>query len=177
MHQVIRDFPNYRIHKTGLIESCYQGKGYSVVTTDTWNVIKQVYDKSSGYMLVTLCHQGVRKNKRVHRLLMEAFVPNPLNHPHVNHIDGNKLNNCLSNLEWCTSQHNASHAAKLGLYQPSIDATRTEVIQYDLKSNFIAQHASLHEAERKTGIAWQNIWKVCNGRRHTAGNCKWGYAK
>lgn len=173
-YKIIKDFPNYRINKLGQIQSCYKPK--TAIPTNTWRDIKHIFDKSCGYYIVTLAHEGVRKNKRVHRLLMETFIDNPLNKVHVNHIDANKLNNALENLEWATSQENASHAANLGLYQPSIVATKREVCMYSPdKQVYLGSFNSLHEAERKTNIHWQNIWKVCDGRRHTAGGYHWKY--
>ncbi len=71
------------------------------------------YKNDSGYLLVRLSKP--RREKRVHRLVAGAFLPNPLRLPEVNHIDGIKINCAVSNLEWCTTQHNARHAAKLRL--------------------------------------------------------------
>jgi hypothetical protein len=65
---------------------------------------------NTGYYHVSLSIGNVRPNKRVHRLMMLAFAPNPENLPHINHIDGNKLNNAMDNLEWCTPKHNTRHA-------------------------------------------------------------------
>lgn len=174
--KIIKDFPNYRIDKQGNIQSCYKFK--TNIPCDTWRDVKQIYDKSCGYMIVTLCHEGVRKNKRVHRLLMEAFVPNPNTNKyvHINHKDANKLNNSLDNLEWVTSKQNAQHALQMGLYQPTFDALSVAIDQYDKQGNFIQQHKSIHEAGRATNTQWQNIWKVCNNHRKTAGNFIWRYA-
>jgi hypothetical protein len=174
MWNLITDFPAYRIHDTGLIESCYKPK--SSIQGDMWREVKPIYDKSCGYLIVTLCHKGVRKNKRIHRLLMEAFVSNPRNCAHINHIDADKLNNNLSNLEWCTPKENSQHALKAGLYQATFDAQSVAVQMFDLQNTYLLTHSSLHEAERATGVCWQNIWKVCNKRRHTAGGFKWRYA-
>lgn len=72
-----------------------------------------------GYLAVDLYQDGERCTKRVHRLVAEAFVPNPYNKSEVNHIDGNKHNNCASNLEWVTSSENCRHAWDNGLIKPS----------------------------------------------------------
>ena len=176
--KLIDGFPNYRIHRDGTIESRYMPK--TSKTSAVWRPIQHVIDSSStGYFLVTLCHEKKRQNKRVHRLLMEAFVPNPEGKAHVNHIDGNKENNALENLEWATPQENAIHATALGLNTAATEASMVKVDQYSkCKSIFIATHDSLHEAGRAVpSAAWQNIWKVCNEKRHTAGGFHWKYSK
>ena len=107
--KLIEAFPNYRIHENGLIESNFKFK--TNIPCDVWREVKPIYDKTCGYMIVTLCSgTGIRKNKRVHRLLCEAFLPNPEQKAHINHKDGNKLNNSLHNLEWATPKENAIHA-------------------------------------------------------------------
>jgi hypothetical protein len=68
-----------------------------------------------GYYVVNLCKNGKIKTFTVHRLVAQAFVPNPKNKPFVNHIDGDKLNNYYKNLEWCTQSENMKHASMLGL--------------------------------------------------------------
>ena len=69
----------------------------------------------NGYAYVYLCNNGVYKNVRLHKLVAKTFIPNPNNLPQVNHKDGNKLNNHVKNLEWCTASENIKHAYKLGL--------------------------------------------------------------
>ena len=171
--KLIQGFPNYRVREDGVIESCYKFK--TNIPTDVWREVKPVYDKSCGYLIVTLCHEGVRKNKRVHRLIAESFIPNPQNKAHVNHIDGNKLNNTITNLEWNTPKENTNHSIKSGLHDPS-RLRNSAVIQICKDSGkTIAEFFSIHEAERSTGVANQNIWKVCNGKRKTAGNYVWAY--
>jgi hypothetical protein len=68
-----------------------------------------------GYMKVYLCEKSQVKMKLVHRLVAEKYIPNPENKPQVNHIDGCKANNHVSNLEWCTASENAIHAFQNGL--------------------------------------------------------------
>jgi hypothetical protein len=84
------------------------------------------------------------KNYSLHRIVALTFIPNPENKDTVNHKDGNKLNNAISNLEWLTNKENIQHGFNSGLYQNS----KTEVSQYTLSRNYLNTFKSLHEAER-----------------------------
>lgn len=70
---------------------------------------------TNGYLYVVLCKNGEKKNFKVHRLVAMTFLDNPNNLPQINHIDGNKSNNHISNLEWCTASQNLKHAFYNGL--------------------------------------------------------------
>lgn len=70
-------------------------------------------DNGRGYLLVQLYKSKKAKAKYVHRLVAEAFIPNPCNKKEVNHLDGNRANNCVSNLEWVTSSENKLHASRV----------------------------------------------------------------
>lgn len=70
---------------------------------------------SRGYRVVSIWHENKMYTKKIHRLVAIAFIPNPENKPTVNHKDGNKNNNCVSNLEWATHQENIDHAIETGL--------------------------------------------------------------
>lgn len=91
----------------------------SVKTTDYNHTKKEkklnVFRNVSGYAACNLMQDGKRHRKLVHRLVCIAFIENPNGCPEVNHIDGNKMNNDVSNLEWCTSKQNSIHAHKSGL--------------------------------------------------------------
>lgn len=71
------------------------------------------YVTNKGYARVDLYIHGTRKHQKVHRLVAQAFIPNPDNKPQINHIDFDKLNNHVENLEWCTNDENQVHAAKM----------------------------------------------------------------
>ena len=93
-----------------------------------------------GYWHVGLSNKGEQKTFAVHVLLGRAFIPNPENKLQINHIDGNKLNNSLSNLEWVTAQENIQHALKNGLRK-----TR-KISQYDLNGDLIKTYETISEA-------------------------------
>lgn len=78
--------------------------------TDSRKLVQSL--NSSGYLRVSLRKGSQKKSLLVHRIVAEAFIPNPENKKCVNHIDGNKLNNSANNLEWCTHSENMKHAVK-----------------------------------------------------------------
>lgn len=94
---------NYLINEKGVVISRKTGKEMALEKT------------AKGYIRVTLTSNKVKRKHRVHRLVAEQFLPNPNNLPQVNHIDGDKTNNHINNLEWCTQSENIQHAYKTGL--------------------------------------------------------------
>lgn len=77
--------------------------------------LRKIAIDGEGYKFIALQHNKVRTQPKLHRLLAEAFIPNPGHYPCVNHKDGVKLNNSLDNLEWCTYSYNIKHSFELGL--------------------------------------------------------------
>ena len=129
-----------------------------------------------GYMSVTLRKDDISKMFKVHRLVANAFIDNPLNKPQVNHIDGNKRNNAVSNLEWVTPSENAKHAFEIGLKksQSGKDNKRSIAIErIDNNGIVLDEYCGFREAERITGIPHSNISKCCRGEAQSAGGYKW----
>lgn len=175
--KVIEEFPRYMIDQDGNVYSCIVGRGVKARNSgEPQRVIKPVVD-TTGYLIVNLT-DGTRKvNRAIHRLLAKAYIPNPKSLPHVNHIDGDQLNNKLENLEWVTVGENTRHAIDSGMTDPRTRHPKMlEIVQMDLMGNHIRTHMSLHEAGRASGVAWQNISKVCRGLRKTAGGFRWEFS-
>ena len=98
----------------GLYEVDESGVVYSVRRNRSLNPIKM----KSGYSYVHLCNGKNTKLARIHRIVASAFIPNTENKPQVNHINGDKSDNRVNNLEWCDAKYNMRHAQKLGLFTP-----------------------------------------------------------
>lgn len=157
----------YQVDESGTIMSkARNGNGYKAHTMSKST-------DSDGYQVVK-ARNGTRVyTLKVHRIVATAFLPNPDNKPQVNHKDGDKQNNNVSNLEWVTASENIRHAKALGLQCAC--PNRVRVAQYDAKtSNLIGVYPSLRAAEEKTGVGWTGISAVIRGQRKTAGGYYWG---
>ena len=130
-----------------------------------------------GYYETVLCKKGKMSFFRTHRLVAIAFIPNLLNKPQINHKDGNKLNNNVKNLEWCTLQENKEHAIKMGLqdFWGKKNPKAKAVNQYDKNGNFIKRYDTLRQAMYETGVLENKISMVCNKHQKTAGGYKWEF--
>jgi len=111
------------------------------------------------------------KTYRLHRIIAQTFIENPENKEQVNHIDGNKLNNAVSNLEWVTNQENQIHKFQTGLGN---NFTR-KIGQYDLESNFIKEFPSIVSASKEINRHPSCIQGVLRNYRKTAGGFIWKY--
>lgn len=121
-----------------------------------------------GYLTVGLKVGGKTYRKYVHRLVADAWIPNPHNLPQVNHIDEDKTNNSVENLEWCSAKYNSNYGTRnKRIRKPVINLTTGE--RFD----------STCDAAKSVGISESLISEVCshNPRRKTAGGCVWAYVK
>lgn len=120
----------------------------------------KLFSEVNGYYKVCLYDKEKRKyiHYRVHRLVAKAFIENPNNYKEVNHIDEDKHNNNVSNLEWCSREQNLIHSIKTNKFKVS------KVVQCDMSGNVLKVYNSASEAERETGIPRTHICKVVLGR-------------
>lgn len=170
----------YQISNLGRLKSFKEIKSGRILS----NINRQ-----GGYLSVVLQYKGFIRYTRIHRLVAETFISNPDNKPEVNHIDGNKQNNCVDNLEWVTRKENAAHARKhnpnilRGMNRYNQFIRPKNIRQYSLDEKFIAMFPNSTEAAKFTGVCGRNILQVANateykpGRvRHQAGGYVWKFA-
>lgn len=138
----------------------------SVKTKD--GVVVNGWTNDQGYVMVRL--SDPRKTYRAHRLVAEAFIPNPNNKPFVNHIDHNRSNNHVSNLEWCTQKENLTHADNHGRMQKnywvgkrSANARLTDEIVANIKLDYLAGDVSYQTLAIKYGTNKRTVNRIVSG--------------
>lgn len=124
------------------------------------NRLLKPWKHKKGYLVITLTKDKKHKHFYVHRLVAEAFLENKRSKGEVNHIDGNKKNNRLNNLEWCDGLENRKHAYENGLRKMQGDI---KVAVVSKNGSVIAKFDSLSEASRKTGVSLTAISRRCSG--------------
>ena len=170
----IKNFPGYIVSEFGDVYSVNYGH------TGISKKLKQKPTRC-GYFIVGLYKNKKAYWKTVHRLVADAFIPNPENKPQVNHLDGNKKNNKVDNLEWVSASENTKHAfAVLG--KKSVWKNKTgknfpasKIVQQIKDGKIISEFYGTAEAERATGINAGQIWKCCQGKQVETCGYKWKY--
>lgn len=129
----------------------------------------------NGYVYITLSRPGRNILKKyVHRLVAEAFLPNPNNYRIVNHKDENKKNNVVENLEWCTHKYNVNYGTGISRSREKLLNNKKwskKIAQYTLDGELVRTYPSLHEMFRVTNFPRCNIKRCCEGR----GKQRYGY--
>ena len=151
-------FENYEVSNLGKVRNMKTGK-----------ILKPIL-RRDGYLVLCLYGHNKQKHLLLHRIIATAFVDNPDEKPCVNHIDENKTNNDLSNLEWCTAKENLVHGTRMKRIAEKLSQ---KVIQLDLNDNVLSEFESMHQAERETGVTLSSISSCCNGKLKSAGGFKW----
>lgn len=145
--------------------------------TNRW--LKPSYSKGTGYYVVNIVKGGKRSPAYIHRLVAEAFIPNPFKLPEVNHKDGNKLNNNVSNLEWVTTLDNLKHAKETGLLAHGKDHYKTELSEKEVREicNLLEKGWSATKISEQSGIPVQRnvVLNIRCGRdwKHISKDYSW----
>lgn len=136
------------------------------------NKVLSVRKTTKGYGQVNLSKRGRMTTHRVHRLVATHFLPNPLNLPEVNHLNENKLDNRVENLEWCDRSHNVNHGDRTEKQKAKVSIP---VVQLSLNGDEIAVFPSGIQAARELKLSSSAISECCRGKRRTLGGYKWKY--
>ena len=154
----IEGFEKYEVSNLGKVRNIKSG------------IVLKPWVTKDGYLRHCLYKHNKQKKLLLHRIIATAFIDNPEGKPCVNHIDENKLNNDLSNLEWCTVRENNIHGTRTKRVAEKLSQ---KVIQLDLNDNVLNEFESMRQAERETGVSVGNISSCCNGKTKSAGGYKW----
>lgn len=159
-------------------EQWKQVEGSEFVVSNQGNIIGRkpdtlmtCYKNKKGYLKLNIWQHGKRKGVFLHRVVAKTFIPNPKGFPQVNHIDGNKENNAVSNLEWCDDSRNLTHAHKLGLrssegnrngnaklHDWDVKAMR-ESYKMGVPTKTLAQLFGVHQTTVQRAISGKRFWK------------------
>ena len=132
----------------------------------------------TGYLSVELHKQGYAKRYLIHRLVAQAFIPNEDCLPEINHIDEDKTNNCVDNLEWCTHKYNSNYGTRADRIKNTIKKTRKAipVLMYSKNGVLLRRFEAINEAALTMNISCGSIVECCKGkRRKSAGGYIWKY--
>lgn len=172
MNEIWKAIENY--------EGLYQISNLGRIKNNKNRIMKQKPSKD-GYVRILLYKQGKYTSKYVHILVAKAFIPNPQNKEEVNHIDANKSNNRIDNLEWVTKKENNYHAVKMHLKPicPTYGKHGKEnpctkpIYQFDLNDNFIKKWDCRQDAADFYFCSPNSITRCINGVRKTCKGYKW----
>lgn len=156
----------YQVSNTGKVRS-FQGK---------CDFLKLFEDRGGYFRVYLYDREGNRKGHFIHRLVAEAFIPNTENKPCINHIDEDKSNNRVDNLEWCDHTYNNNYGKRIEKMVEKLTngPKSTPVLQLTKTGEVVREWPSMSECERN-GFLQGNIWKCCNGERHTHRGFMWKY--
>ena len=158
---------HYQVSNFGRVKSIKFGKE---------RILKLRTDKKTGYLHVVLCKDGKTKAFTVHRLVAEAFLPNPHNYPCVNHKDENKQNNNVSNLEWCSTLYNNTYGTRIERVAEKTTNGKLSktVLQYTLDGVFVREWESIAECGRN-GFNQGHVSACCQGKQKYHKDFIWKY--
>lgn len=177
----VKGFPRYIVDEYGTITNIKTGR----------TVRGRI--NNNGYRIVELFYEtGKSKQLLLHRIVAEAFIPNPEGLPIINHKDENPLNNNAANLEWCTYKYNSNYGTAKERARKALETYRSSnklkeiarrngkavskaVKQYTKSGELIMRYPSGKSAALATGTNHSHIMETCNGKRKSAGGFVWAY--
>jgi len=168
----------YQISNKGNVKSLNYNK------TKKEKILKPLYKE--GYYRISLHNNITIKWYSIHKLVAIAFIPNPENKPEINHINGIRNDNIVTNLEWCTRSENTLHSFRVLKNSPNktmlgmkgvLCPNSTKVLQLTINNKEIKIWNSIIEASKELKINHRNISACCLGKRNSAGKYKWKHVK
>ena len=161
--KTIEEAENYEVSNLGNIRNIFTKK------------ILKGRPSASGYLQVSIKidEESCFKNQYIHRLVDQHWIDNPEHKEQVNHKDGNKSNNCITNLEWVTSSENLYHKSKL--YGSNLKTSNRRVGQYTKNGELIAEYDSIVKAAAAIGSPRVSVDAALNGRVYTLKGFVWKY--
>lgn len=164
MEEIWKDIEGY--------EGLYQVSDLGRVKSSYTDRILKGSKHITGYLVVNLYKNNIGSTKRIHRLVAQAFIPNLENKSDVNHIDENKTNNKVSNLEWMTTKENINHGTR---NERMAKTNSIPIIATNLTTGESTKFNSTNECTRQLGLNSGNITSVLKGRRRQTGGYTFKY--
>lgn len=158
----VKEYSNYEVNQLGEIRHKKRQK------------ILKPRDNNGGYQYVNFKINGKNTNFAVHRIVANAFIPNPNGYTEVNHKDYNKKNNCVDNLEWVSSSQNKQHSY---LKQENKKSRGKAVNQYTKEGTFLKTFDSVSDAAKELGCCVAAISNCCLGRTKTSQGFRWSFVE
>ena len=163
-------------------EGIYQASNYGRVKSIVrYKKMLKTSENTEGYLRVCLTDRNHKKHTiALHRIIAKTFLRLPNKDEQVNHINGDKKDNRVENLEWCTQSENMKHAFMNNMIfrgKGKESQRAIEVNQYDLDGRFIKKWECIEDVRRELGISTKNIPRCCKGKSKTAEGYIWKYAK
>ena len=176
----VKNNPNYEVSSFGRVKSIARTVVYSDGRVFSYpSVVLKTQTDCNGYVRVSI---GNKKALKVHRLVAEAFLENNQSFPEVNHIDGNKQNNNVNNLEWVSRSNNMYHryrilGQKSGMYGKTRAKCPNSKKIIMIQNNNVTVWDCILDASEQTGISNTAISNALRGKSKTAGGYRWKYIK
>lgn len=164
MEEIWKDIKDY--------EGLYQVSSFGRVKSFYTNRILKGSKHPQGYLTVTLCKDSTKYTKKIHRLVAQAFIPNPEHKSEINHIDEDKTNNSVNNLEWSTRKENINH----GTRNERVSKIKSiPIIATNLKTGKSREFYGTSECARQLDLNHSHITNVLKGRRRQTGGYTFEY--